>query len=159
MRVLLFILMIVSSSVTSAETTVDPLYLSVGAWSHHHIGGSNVTNESHDLVAVEYKSFVFGRFNNSYDHETWFALRVWRKNLGHIDPILENIDGSIAVGVNKGYRECYGPGDPGDGGKFCPDGYVGLSYTRYAVQPSIKYKPGVIIWNIETKFDLNKLNF
>lgn len=45
--------------------------LFVGGWSSHLSGGDY--NETHNLIAVECKSIVIGRFDNSFNDNTVFA--------------------------------------------------------------------------------------
>lgn len=142
---------LVSCQPAYAESWTDALdrelRVGFGGWSQH-FGKPDVTNESHNIMAIEYMGFSAGRFDNSYDRETWFIAKNFRlENIGG----LEHVNGVAAIGVNKGYRECYG--DNGDKGEYCAHGYVGLEYDKHALIHSVKMQPGVVLYNQEVKFD------
>ena len=116
----------------------DQWMVAIGGWSKHVLGFSDgVTNETHNIFAVEHDSYSAGYFRNSYGNDTVFVAKTWRKEL------FDHVEGSISLGVNYGYEECMGHGD---GTKnVCPHGWVGVSFTKYRVVPSLKVLPGLIV--------------
>lgn len=103
--------------------------LHVGGYSYHVATGHKYDyNDWHQLVAVEYDSYIAGRFLNSYDRETFVVGYGWSKNWG-------DIKGSVYVGLTYGYRSCFG--DDGTKGRFCPVAFPTLHYTKYDVQPGL----------------------
>lgn len=115
----------------------DQWIFAVGGWSKHTGGFSNgVTNETHKIVGVEHNGYSTGYFQNSYGRPTWFAAYTVRKEM-----FMEHLEFSGTLGVNYGYRECMG--DNGEDAKVCPHGYLSVSYTKYAVVPSIRVIPGI----------------
>lgn len=102
--------------------------LFAGAWSTHLIT-EDYTNETHNLVGVEYKGFVAGYFENSYGRDTVFVGKFMETNL------TENISGFVIVGAMHGYTRCVG--EDGSSKNLCLMASVGASYTRYKVQPTV----------------------
>ena len=98
-----------------------------------HIIKYYVTNESHDLAAIQLDSYVVGRFNNSYGRETWFSAYEWSKQLG------TDVEAYVWAGITRGYSHCIKGSDyDGTGSsKLCPMIAPGLRYTRWALQPSL----------------------
>jgi len=129
--------------------------VAVGGWSKHMNGFSDgVTNETHNIFAVEHDGWSAGYFKNSYGRDTFFVAKVWRKEF------LKDIEGSAAFGISRGYTRCIG--DDNSGKNICPVGWIGISYTKYKVVPTIKVipaiddnglpKPAVIIFSPEVRF-------
>lgn len=85
--------------------------LMLGGWSTHL--SDYEYNETHDLVALEYRNVIAARFNNSFGRES-YALGY---NFKYSDPI-----GPIQVGVYagavRGYRGCFD--DEGSTTNICP---------------------------------------
>jgi len=150
---LLLTLVIVSCQPSYAESFLDapdkPLedqwIFGVGGWSKHVLGlSSGITNETHNIFAVEHNSYSAGYFKNSYGNDTVFVAKTWRKEF------FEHIEGSFSLGVNYGYEECFGHGD---GTKnVCPHGWIGVSYTKFKVVGSLKFLSGVILFSPEVRF-------
>lgn len=123
----------------------EQVIVSVGGWSHHWgFSHANVTNETHNIFGVEYNSYSAGYFKNSYGKDTFFIAKTWRKEF------FENIEGSVSLGINYGYTRCYGEDDSGK--NICAHGWLGLSYTKHMVVPSLKVQPGVIVFSPEIRF-------
>lgn len=118
--------------------------IALGGWSHHYAWADNITNETHNIVGIERDGWSAGYFENSYGRDTFFVAHNWRY------PVTKHVSITLSAGLNKGYRECYG--DSGSGGKVCPHGFVGLSYEKYPVVPSIKLLPGAVVFSPEIKF-------
>lgn len=90
-----------------------------GGYSHHLIS-EKAANESHDLGAIQYGSYVAGRFNNSFGNESYFvAYEMWT---GHVTQYLEWF---VWGGAVAGYPWC----------DVCPLPAPGLRYTRWQVEP------------------------
>lgn len=92
----------------------------VGAWSKHFIEGEY--NEEHRLLAVSHNNWVAGRFDNSYNRETWFAGYDFR---------WENsfFEWGVLASVSRGYTECFG--EDGSNANICamPMPYIGINDT------------------------------
>lgn len=129
-------------TLTSLPTLADEsLRVEVGGWGKHPAAfAKDVTNETFDILAVEWKGVSFGRFNNSFSRETYFVAKNWRKKdlLG-----VSNLNAVASLGLNKGYRVCYGDSD-GDS-KVCPHGYVGLEYEIGRAYVSVKTQVAVTL--------------
>lgn len=148
--ILLVGFILVSCQPSYADSWSDSLdrELRVGflGWSEHYMK-TDITNESHNILAVEYMGFSAGKFDNSYDRETWFIAKNFRlEGLGGF----EHVNGIAAIGVNRGYRECYG--DDGSGPTYCAHGYIGLEYDKHTLVHSVKFQPGVFLYNPEIRF-------
>lgn len=123
--------------------------LHLGAWSNHYGWSNSITNETHNLVAVENSGYTIGYFENSYGRDTVFTAMSWRSYE------TQRISLSASVGISYGYKECYG--DTGDSRATCPFGYVGVGYDmiqkdHFIVRPTLKMLPGVLIFAPEIKF-------
>jgi len=136
--------------VAQGNDTDNSVIIHAGAWSEHWGGmASNVTNESHNLIAVETHGYTAGFFENSYDRNTVYAGKVWRGNLS------ENVSASLSLGFSYGYRECYG--DNGEDQSVCLHGYASIGYDiaeigGMDIRPSIKVMPGVVVFSPEFVF-------
>lgn len=83
--------------------------LFVGAWSTHLTGGDY--NEQHDLIAVEHKNVIAGRFINSYSRETVFGAYKWAWNY-------KGLSAGVYGGLMHGYATCLG--EDGSSKNVCP---------------------------------------
>lgn len=101
--------------------------LHLGGWSHHLLT-EDATNETHDAFLVEHGNWLAGRFNNSYNRESYAIGYGWSRNWGHWR-------GAVHVGAVKGYRKCFG--DDGSNGNICPLVVPSLAYTRWRIQPEV----------------------
>lgn len=110
------LLALIFSVSAAAETR-----LALGGWSHHYKWKDTVTNETHNIVALEHAGYSGGYFKNSFGRDTFFIAKNWRWAMS------ENINLTASLGVNEGYRECYG--DNGPNSRICPHGYVGGGST------------------------------
>lgn len=115
-----------------AESWGSELRVSGGGFSHHVLTGSGHDyNESHNLAAVQVERVEVGRFDNSYDVETWYLAYEANRQWG-------DWQGFIKAGAMYGYVDCLNPGDSSDTSKaLCPMLAPGVRYTRYAVQPEV----------------------
>lgn len=115
----------------------DQWIVALGGWSKHTPEFSNgVTNEVHKIVGVEHNGYSAGYFQNSYGRPTWFAAYTVRKEM-----FLEHLEFSGTLGLNYGYRECFGSGS--GSATVCPHGYLSVSYVKYRIVPSIRVIPGI----------------
>lgn len=89
------------------QVKADELYL--GAWSKHFTGGDY--NEVHNMVGVNYDSWVAAYFKNSYERHTVLIGKDFRWSF-------REVHAGVMVGGTFGYRECYG--DNGGSAKVCP---------------------------------------
>lgn len=113
----------------SANAKAEPVSIHLGGYSYHVATGHKYDyNDWHELVAVEYGSFMAGHFKNSYDRDTAIVAYGWSKQWGHWR-------GSVHIGAMRGYRSCYG--DEGDKARVCPVSFPALYWTRYRVQPGV----------------------
>lgn len=101
----------------------DELYL--GAWSKHFIKGDY--NEVHNLVGINYNSWVVARFKNSYNRDTHLIGYDFRWSY-------QGLHAGIIAAVSHGYRECFG--DNGNGPRFCPTPIPYIGYDA-PVSPKI----------------------
>lgn len=143
---ILLSLVLMSCHVSPAYADMDrEVRVAFLGWSQHWLK-VDVTNENHEILAVEYMGWSAGRFDNSYGRETWFISKNIRwQNVG-----LENLNGIAAVGLNRGYKGCFN--DQGNTSNICPHGYVGFEYETDVITYSFKLQPGVVIFNPEVKF-------
>lgn len=121
----------------------EEVHVALGGWSHHVVSES-ITNETHNIVAVEYGSVAAGYFKNSFGRDSFFIARHWRYT------IMENVDVTASIGVNYGYRGCYG--DFRDEQTPCLHGHIGIGYTKYMIEPTIKLFGDAIVFSPEVRF-------
>jgi len=142
-QIFLLTLLMVSCQPSYAEDSTAILY--IGAWSNHWgFNTDSDINETHNLLGGEWQGVSAGYFVNSYDDDTVFIAKAWRYRLA------ENWQGSLSLGINYGYKECYGKGDSTK--NICPHGWVGIGYTKYFVVPVLRLQPGVVIFSPEIHF-------
>lgn len=123
----IFIAMVALWHANKAEA--EELSVHLSGYSYHVATGHKYDyNSNHQLTAIEYGSFMVGRFKNSYSRETRIIAYGWSKQWG-------NWRGSVHVGLTHGYRSCYG--DEGDTARVCPVAFPALYYTKYRVQPGV----------------------
>lgn len=119
-----------------------------GGWSRHFSAFSkNVTNETHQILAVEYRGFGIGRFENSFGRNTLFVSKIWRQ---HSVMGLKNLNAVASLGLSKGYRVCYG--DDSSQSNICPHGYIGLEYIQGFFYHAMKFQPAVVVYNMGVEF-------
>lgn len=96
----------------------DELY--IGGWSKHFTGGDY--NEQHNLVGINYNSYVGAYFKNSYGRDTYLIGRDFRWSY-------KDLHAGVIAGLTYGYRECFG--DDVGGAKLCPTPipYIGYDAT------------------------------
>lgn len=129
----------------STQVMASDAYLHTGAWSQHFSG--DAYNESHDLLAVEYSSYMAGYFENSYGEDSVFAAKRWSWEYGYWEA-------SIIAGAVYGYRHCL-KGWTDRNRRVCPLISPAITYTRYTVQPSVLLMGNAVALSIRT--DLNSL--
>ena len=100
--------------------------LYVGAWSKHI--ASDGLNERHDLLAVERNGWISGRFDNSYNRETYFAAKKWAWKY-------KNIEAGIYAGAMRGYTTCWG--EDGSNANVCPMVAPYITWDSGTVTPQI----------------------
>lgn len=116
-------------------------YVYFGAWSKHFVAHpQNVEedatkhkyefNENHKLIGFQYGSYMIGKFDNSFNQETYIATKQWvLLNKGNVEFI-----GSL--GLTHGYHGCSQKNDE-DEAETCPYASIGVAYTRFKVQPTL----------------------
>lgn len=103
-------------------------YAYTGAWSKH-IASDYDYNETHNLLAVEHGGYIAGRFDNSFDTETYFAGTTYSTQW-------LDFEGTLMVGAMYGYKGCKGQqSQPRK--TVCPMVAPAVSYTEYSVQPTV----------------------
>ena len=102
-------------------------YVYTGAWSDH-IASKTDYNETHNLVAVEYKSTIAGYFENSFGDDSFFAGSTYSRQWG-------DFEAGLMVGAMYGYKGCKGQqSEPKK--TVCPMVAPTVSYTKYQAEPS-----------------------
>ena len=128
----------------SISANADRLW--VGGWSHH-FNSKDTTNSVHRAVMYEKEfspfSLMVGYFENSYGRDVAMVSLNTRIPVGDWELV-------YGGGVNKGYRECYG--DDGVKGRLCPHFFVGASYTRFKINPSVKLFGDAVIFIPEIRW-------
>lgn len=137
-------LMITLMLIWMSTTALSETRLLIGGWSHHVPTSNSITNESHNTIGIEHNGYSAGRFDNSYDRKTYYLARNWR------GPLIEHWNWVGSLGVNRGYRTCYGDND--SEANFCLHGYIGVEYDKYPVVPTLKIVPGALVFSPEIKF-------
>lgn len=118
----------------SPSAHAEDNHLYTGAWSFHDsepLDGSKY-NESNDLVAVQYKRLFIGTYENSYYDRTYAVGAYFPTKLKDTP-----VEVSLIVGASHGYRECYGPGNPGDDQRVCAMGMIEFTLNLGRLKPSI----------------------
>ena len=126
---------------TQCQPAMAELRITGGGYSTHLIS-DNVTNESHDHWAVQYRNVEIGKFNNSFDDEVWYVAYEWHRDWG-------DLQGFTKAGVMYGYRDLYS--DTGDRG-YLPMLAPGVRYTRWALQPEITLVGGALSLGLSAVF-------
>lgn len=133
------------TAAVSVPVMADP-YLYTGAWSKHI--SSEDYNETHKMLALEYRGVIGGYFENSYSEDALFAgyrfTRQWR-----------DFEGGLMVGAVYGYRHCIKGWDESDR-QICPMISPSVTYTAYPVQPSVFAVANAIGINIRTDLEVFK---
>lgn len=93
MRKLIASMALIASMSVHADTAV---YL--GGWSHH-FRDHGETNETHNLVMVEYENFLVGTMENSYDHRS--VILGYGVDLRETD----YVDIRLVAGAMSGYQD------------------------------------------------------
>ncbi len=130
----------VALAIAAAPAVASDVYIHTGAWSQHL--SRDDYNESHRLAAVEYSSYMAGYFNNSYDEDSAFIAKRWSQDFG-------DWEASISLGAVYGYRSCI-KGWSEDDRRICPLISPSLTYTRYAVQPSLLLMGNALAISVRT---------
>lgn len=116
---------------TSEDVCARELSVHGGGYSHHLLS-ENTTNSTHDLGAIQWGSWVAGRFNNSFDRETYFAAYEWSWQL------TRHVEAFVWGGATRGYTTCFG-GRGDNTTNTCALVAPGVRYTRYALQPALLF--------------------
>jgi len=116
-----YIIVILLSSCCYADPAVV-----VGGWSHHI--DDQKYRSHHEMVAFMNDHYAFGRFTNSFNRPTTFAVYRWTENVN-------NLEAAINIGFVYGYRSCLG--DEGNKAVVCPAIVPQVTYTRYSLQPTV----------------------
>lgn len=128
--------------------TDDQVRVEFGGWSRHAKSvSSNVTNERHEIIGVEYKNIAVGKFDNSYGRETYFVAGVSRWK-GILE--IEDLNFVASLGINRGYTTCYG--EDYSNKDVCLHGYLGVEYVKDFAYISAKVQPGVGLINFGVVF-------
>lgn len=130
-KILMLILTCALLDLIQTKALADALY--VGAWSKHINPSPMVNNESHNLVAVEYKSYLVTAFKNSFSHDTVaVAKRYELFQRGHFKA-------GIYLGASYGYKgTCEATDGPTSNERVvCPLVVPDIVYTRYKTQIAV----------------------
>lgn len=128
MKTLILLLLIMQLTV-SAES----LALYGGGYSTHLIDSNpNISNESHDLIAVQYDTVITGRFNNSYGRESYFVAYEWNWRPFKEMPYVQTF---TWAGLVNGYTSCSFDGGSGNS-RLCAMAVAGARYTRWRIEPT-----------------------
>lgn len=136
-------LMFAALLAASAGAQATGLYAYAGAWSEHF--SSDQFEETHNLAALEYRSYMAGYFRNSYGEDSVFAAKRWSWDYG-------NWQVGVAVGAVYGYRSCIKGWDD-QSRRVCPMVAPSLVYTEYAVQPSLLVMGKALVFTVRTDLD------
>lgn len=104
----------------------DTLYF--GGWSTHLGEPDAPYNQSHEMLGYERGNVFAARFINSHNRESYAVAYAWKWQKA-------DIQWGIYAGAVYGYRSCYG--DDGEKTVYCPLLVPMVSYTKYAVQPTV----------------------
>jgi len=120
------------ASIGSAVAAEEIKYTFLYGYASHHWLTMDHTNSTHHLTALRVDNVIFGRFNNSYDHETTFIGYYGEKYLDL------DFDLLYSVGLMRGYTKCYGD-SPNSSTKVCPMVAVGFVYKGFGdtLQPTL----------------------
>lgn len=135
-----FILLLVASLAVEAR---EPVHVALGGWSTH-LKSETVTNETHNIVAAEHRGYGFGYFKNSFGRDSFFVSKNWRWD------VHRNVEVTASLGINRGYRGCYG--DFKESASVCLHGHLGIGYTKYFIEPTIKLFGDAIVFSPEIRF-------
>lgn len=127
-KILLLVVICALLDLVSISAQADAIYL--GAWSTHVKPSAVVTNEKHDLVAIEYGGYMVSSFKNSFDDHTIAVAKRFE--------IFEsgNWKAGVYIGASYGYRgSCQqNEGYDNDPRVVCPLVVPELSYTKHRTQ-------------------------
>lgn len=130
----------------------DSIY--AGAWSYHLNPVVGVNNQTHQLLAYERNSYVFGTFKNSFGDRTYIAGKEFELfEYGYIR-------GSVLLGVDYGYKECIANKVSANEYKYksrgsakaCIVGVPSLQYTKYKLQPTFSAMGDALTLGIKMDF-------
>lgn len=164
MKTALTIILCAMASIVSASWFEGETRVYAGAWSTHigdmHYTTVNVNpdgsiskekhkldlNETHNLVAVEYKRIIAGYFKNSFSDDTAVVgVNVLEKKWG-------DFTGKLFVGATYGYRECFGH-NPYENKRVCPAVVPMVTYDKYEiVQPYVGLFGNAVAVGFSKKF-------
>ena len=130
----------------SLNAGADSFFVHVGAWSQHFSGSDY--NESHNLLAAEHQGYIAGYFKNSYGEDSGFIAKRFVRDYGHWQA-------GVTVGAVHGYRSCLKGWDGENNKRLCPLISPSITYTAYAVQPSLLVMGNAVAVSIRT--DLSSL--
>lgn len=108
-------------------------YLYTGAWSTHPMSDEDYKSR-HDLLAVDYRSYMAGYFRNSYGDDTFFLAKNFTTRVRDWP-----IEAGVSLGASYGYGHCYKDDEQGTRNKVCPFGYGSLFYTEKDFQVGVIY--------------------
>lgn len=142
MKVFIMIIILCLGGYAQADGGED-INLYMGAWSKHLITNDDYTS-SHDLVGIQYGQYFAGRFRNSYGRTSYaLAHGVFKHKVG-------DWEGQVLIGVVRGYRRCFS--DDGDKAVVCPLVVPMVSYTKYAVQPTLLLMGEALALSVRVEF-------
>ncbi|CAH0533817.1 hypothetical protein VST7929_01692 [Vibrio stylophorae] len=87
-------LLIIFCALLSQPSDAGSLYL--GGWSHHFV--DDITNETHELVAIEYQNVIVGTAINSYARRAYFVG-------GDFSTVKYHLEWGVIAGLMTGYRD------------------------------------------------------
>lgn len=139
LAVILILAVAVYASNAKAETA-----LLVGGWSHHVMADEDYRyNETHNAIMVERDGWLVGRFDNSYNRETWAIGygRAWKRG---------NVKASLTGGLMRGYEKCYDEDGSGTS-NICPMIYPSVTYTKHQVQPQLGLLGNAVVFLVRVR--------
>lgn len=127
----------------------DELTVWAGAWSKHFSSDKGY-NETHNLVAIDYRSATAGYFKNSNGVDTVFAAKKWDWQLS------DSWEASLLGGVTYGYSDCRKMKDKEDPSKkVCPMIAPMLTYTGFdLIEPYAAVFGNAAAIGVKAEFDL-----
>ncbi|ASV44534.1 hypothetical protein PBI_SCTP2_519 [Salicola phage SCTP-2] len=153
MKKLLIIVLIMLPNIVYAEFNLsagswvedkkETFNLSLGAWSKHVLS-NDISNETHNMIAVQKSRIMGGYFKNSHGNDTFF-INYYREF-----EITKNIEPFVTFGLMYGYTECFG--EDNSSKDVCPMGVIGVSYTKFRIEPTLYLLGDAISFGPRIKF-------
>ena len=111
-----------------------------------HFGNENVTNENHELVALEFNHIIGGTFINSYGNRSYLLGYSAEWNKDHW------LSFHLAAGVVKGYSDEQYKYLPCFQSEVCPTAIVGLSVNTPYTKPHLFLMGNALVFTLGFEF-------